>query len=409
MPNKTLMDCDRKIAKLSYRDKKTSYPVLEGSSLLLVHHKNSKRFIWKTQFPLKSKTYIDVGLGKWDKNLNATIKTFEELRNWHKQNPYTHPKKFFEPSVNQKTLGDAFKKYAANLKAKTKERTWRDRLNKIKQMEAYFGKDIPLSEFEEKKGRVKVKRMLEDLFISKERYYHATRCRGLLKQIFKYCIGLEWMETNPALSKHPDEDMHQERGNSHIEWKNVDDFLSNISSNTDDKSIANLAVKAYLMMGIRVGALVRLEWSWFDEKNDLWEIPSQTSGLKNLRKNKGKEFNHLIPSTPELKSLMKKIKEKTGWQKYVFLGDKETHLHEETINKFLKRIDARQSAHGWRDVFTEGCLENNYSWDIVQRCLGHREHKQGTRGHYDDSLLLDKRRELMQFWTKTLLDKGLTI
>ena len=77
---KTLMDCDRKISRLSYRDKKTSYPVQEGSSLLLVHHKNSKRFIWKTQFPLKSKKYIDVGLGKWDKNLNATLKTFEELR-----------------------------------------------------------------------------------------------------------------------------------------------------------------------------------------------------------------------------------------------------------------------------------------------------------------------------------------
>ena len=163
------------------------------------------------------------------------------------------------------------------------------------------------------------------------------------------------------------------------------------------------------MMGIRVGALVRLEWSWFDKENDLWEIPSQTTGLKNLKKNTGKEFNHLIPSTPELRLLMEKIKTITGYQKYVFLGDKQTHLHEETINKFLKRIDAKQSAHGWRDVITEGCLENKFSWDIIQRCLGHREHKQGTRGHYDDSILLDQRRALMKFWTRTLVEKGLTI
>ena len=409
MQNKTLMDCDRKISRLSYRDKKTSYPVQEGSSLLLVHHKHSKRFIWKTQFPLKSKKYIDVGLGKWDKNLNATLKTFEELRNWHKHNPYNHPKDFFKVSTKEKTLGDALERYALLLKSKTKERTWRDRLNKMNQIEAYFGKDIPLSEFEERAGRRRIKTMLEDLFLSKERYYHAKRCRGLLKQIFEYCIGLEWMETNPALSKHPDEDMHQVRSNSHIEWKNVDALLSNISSKSNDRSVANLAVKAYLMMGIRVGALVRLEWSWFDKENDLWEIPSQTTGLKNLKKNTGKEFNHLIPSTPELKLLMEKIKTITGWQKYVFHGDKQTHLHEETINKFLKRIDAKQSAHGWRDVFTEGCLENDFSWDIVQRCLGHREHKQGTRGHYDDSILLDKRRALMKFWTRTLVEKGLTI
>ena len=409
MPTRRLMDSDRKIARLPIQPKKIWYPVEDGSSLYLVHHNQSKRFVWKTQFPPKSKKYIDVPLGVWDNNRSDTLKTLQELKKWKQANPRSHPDQFFNPPSSAKTLGDAFKKYALLLKSKTKERTWRDRLNKMNQIEAYFGKDIPLSEFEERAGRRRIKTMLEDLFLSKERYYHAKRCRGLLKQIFEYCIGLEWMETNPALSKHPDEDMHQVRSNSHIEWKNVDALLSNISSKSNDRSVANLAVKAYLMMGIRVGALVRLEWSWFDKENDLWEIPSQTTGLKNLKKNTGKEFNHLIPSTPELKLLMEKIKTITGWQKYVFLGDKQTHLHEETINKFLKRIDAKQSAHGWRDVFTEGCLENDFSWDIVQRCLGHREHKQGTRGHYDDSILLDKRRSLMEFWTKTLVNKGLTI
>ena len=141
----------------------------------------------------------------------------------------------------------------------------------------------------------------------------------------------------------------------------------------------------------------------------MWEIPAQTTGLKNLKKNKGKKFNHIIPSTPELKLLMSKIREITGWQKYVFFGERQTHIHEETINKFIRRIEPNQSAHGWRDVFTEGCLENDFSWDIVQRCLGHREHKQGTRGHYDDSILLDQRRALMKFWTRTLVEKGLTI
>ena len=141
------------------------------------------------------------------------------------------------------------------------------------------------------------------------------------------------METNPALSTPPDEDMHQVRSNSHIEWKNVDALLSNISSKSNDRSVANLAVKAYLMMGIRVGALVRLEWSWFDKENDLWEIPSQTTGLKNLKKNTGKEFNHLIPSTPELRLLMEKIKTITGWQKYVFLGiNKLISMKRQSIN-----------------------------------------------------------------------------
>ena len=58
MHNKTLMDCDRKISRLSYRDKKTSYPVQEGSSLLLVHHKNSKGLFGKHSFHLNPKSIL---------------------------------------------------------------------------------------------------------------------------------------------------------------------------------------------------------------------------------------------------------------------------------------------------------------------------------------------------------------
>ena len=409
MPTRRLMDSDRKIARLPIQPKKIWYPVEDGSSLYLVHHNQSKRFVWKTQFPPKSKKYIDVPLGVWDNNRSDTLKTLQELKKWKQANPRSHPDQFFNPPSSEKTLEDAFKRYTSYLKSKFKERTWRDRLRKMNQMEAYFGKDIPLSEFEDREGQRKVMQCWESLFISKKRYYHAKRCRGLLKQIFAYCIKMQWMETNPALIKHPDEDLHEERGNVHIEWENVENFLSKVSSKSCDFSVANLAVKAYLMMGIRVGALVRLEWDWFNEEKDMWEIPAQTTGLKNLKKNKGKKFNHIIPSTPELKLLMSKIREITGWQKYVFFGERQTHIHEETINKFIRRIEPNQSAHGWRDVFTEGCLENDFSWDIVQRCLGHREHKQGTRGHYDDSILLDQRRALMKFWTRTLVEKGLTI
>ena len=35
-------------------------------------------------------------------------------------------------------------------------------------------------------------------------------------------------------------------------------------------------------------------------------------------------------------------------------------------------------------------------------------HLNGTRGHYDRSTLLEKRREFMSWWSKTLIEKGLT-
>ena len=111
---------------------------------------------------------------------------------------------------------------------------------------------------------------------------------------------------------------------------------------------------------------------------------------------------------------MEQVKEFTGWQKYVFYsfnGKSDPYLGEKTINDHLKNLYwfGKQSAHGWRDVITEGCLENGFSWDMISRCLGQLEYKQGTRDHYDDSLLIDQRRELMEWWTAELVKKGLKI
>ena len=92
------------------------------------------------------------------------------------------------------------------------------------------------------------------------------------------------METNPALIKHLMKTYM--RRVTFISNGKALKFFIKVSSKSCDFSVANLAVKAYLMMGIRVGALVRLEWDWFNEEKDMWEIPAQTTGLKNLKKNK---------------------------------------------------------------------------------------------------------------------------
>ncbi len=70
-----------------------------------------------------------------------------------------------------------------------------------------------------------------------------------------------------------------------------------------------------------------LEWDWYDDKEDIWIIPSQTSGLK--RKRFDLDNDHFISSTPEINKLMKKAKEITGVYKYCFTslgGKNKKHL-----------------------------------------------------------------------------------
>ena len=192
------------------------------------------------------------------------------------------------------------------------------------------------------------------------------------------------------------------------------EFLLSVNENVCNASIiTDLATKAHLLMCIRTGVISRLEWDWYDAENDEWIIPSQTSGLK--RKRFEEERNHLIPSTPEINKLMAKVREITGWQKYCFysLGSKNVpHLGTETINDHFKNLGwkDKQSAHQWRSVITTSALEKStFDYEVIDRQLGRMGHLNGTRGHYDRSTLLDKRRKFMEWWSRTLIEQGLKI
>ena len=58
---------------------------------------------------------------------------------------------------------------------------------------------------------------------------------------------------------------------------------------------------------------------------------------------------------------------------------------------------------------TAGQEVGEFQKEIIFRQIGHTEHKQGTAGAYDNTQLLDKRRELMNWWTKELVTQGMEI
>ena len=88
-------------------------------------------------------------------------------------------------------------------------------------------------------------------------------------------------------------------------WGMLPEFIQSVNENACNASnITDLATKAHLLMCIRTGVISCLQWDWYDEEDDMWTIPPQTSGLK--RKKDDEENHHLIPSTPEINKLMKK-------------------------------------------------------------------------------------------------------
>ena len=411
-------DTDSKIAKVT-ADR--AYRVQNNSGLYLVKRGQSKYFEGRFR-------RCSVPIGVWQKELKVreALEKWQEIKKWSKDN-HRSPKFFNSRSEeSEKTLAQVCREYFEEVyKPKTKERTWRDRENKLNQMLQYFGKDELIADFElANGGREQIKKMLKAVFESNGHHYQLVRCRQLLTWIFNYAEEERYIRPNqnPVYKRFQWEGVkHEKKGSPTLaktitskSWGDIPKFLHSVNENACCGSkVTDLAVKAHLLLCIRSGVVVRLEWDWYDADEDMWIIPAQTEGLK--RKKSDVENDHLIPSTPEINALMDQVRRITGWQKYVFYsfnGKNHPHLGEETINDHLKNLgwSCKQSAHGWRDVITTATLEHSpFDYEIIDRQLGRLAHKQGTRGHYDESTLVDKRRSFMEWWTSEVMNQGLKL
>ena len=415
-----------KIRKLK-EDK--SYPVLENSGLSVIKRGKSRYFQGRMRFPFNAsgkKIAIPIGVFEKDLLVNEAIEKWYSIKLWSKEN--NKNPKLFGKEEKEKVSDKTFKEVALEFledvfKPKNKQRTYKDRANKINQMLKFIGDETLISDLEiEKDGRKYISNMLKNLFHDSP--VQLTRCRQLLNQIFNYAEDETFIRPNqnPVLKK-----FQWETGNKRKisvktfaktitknSWGMLPEFLLSVNENACNASIiTDLATKAHLLMCIRTGVISCLEWDWYNSENDEWIIPSQTSGLK--RKKDDLSNDHVIPSTPEINKLMAKVREITGWQKYCFysLGSKNVpHLGTETINDHFKNLGwkDKQSAHQWRSVITTSALEkSNFDYEVIDRQLGRMGHLNGTRGHYDRSTLLDKRRKFMEWWSRTLIEQGLKI
>ena len=421
---KTPANTNKQIKRIS---KNGTYSVEEGSGLYLRKKDNSLYFEGRIRFPFnKEGKKISVPIGIFEKEIfveEAKNKWFE-IKKWSKENQQ-HPQHFYKKDlIEPKLFVDVSNEYIDKVyRNKVKERTYEDRKNKLNQMLRYVGEEKLIADLEkEKGGRSFIKDMLQTIF--KDADVQLTRCRQLLSWIFEYAEeeGYIREDQNPVFKKFQWETGSKRKISTKTfantitknSWGRLPEFIESINENSCNASkITDYATKAHLLMCIRSGVISSLEWNWYDSKEDMWIIPSQTSGLK--RKKDDLENDHLIPSTPEINFLMSKVREISGWQKYCFYslgGKNKEHLGEETINDHFKNLGWKniQSAHQWRSVITTSAIEHSeFSYEIIDRQLGRMGHLNGTRGHYDRSNLLDKRRKFMEWWSKTLIEQGLII
>ena len=410
----------RDIKQNNLSNKRIVKSVQEGSGCYFIQEPNSRksrRFQLRMKFPRGGNTVV-VPLGRFGieiKNITHALDECRTIREWSRINE-RDPREYKDRNKVIKSeilLSEMFDSFMEVHKRETKEVTWKVSRNRLDQMLNFYGKDILLSDFDEKKGG---RRLVLDFIEPTEKrgkVEHADRCRRLLSNVFNFAIDRGEMEHNPAKDKPKTGYKHKKKSNPTISWDEVPEVLNLLEENHVNASVlTQLATKFYFLSGLRVSACVSLKWEYYDSKENLWRIPPQTRGLKR-KKDQGDP--HLIPVSPEMKTLMNQLLEINGHSEYVFSspeGKKYPHLNPETINSHLKSLlgQGRLTAHGWRDVIvTSGQEVLKFNRDIILRQIGHTEHKEGASGCYDNTEFIDERRKFLSVWSKELVKHGLNV
>lgn len=414
----------REIMALAATSKRQQYGCGDGLNIIVepAHKGGGKSFEAKYRMKVQGQTkQIPVRIGVFGTKpgqftLKQAHQKWLEIKLWAKKenrDPRQFGKNIYQSSsVTMREAVDAFLLKKSGLKEHT-IKNYRVQLEN--QVLKVIDDQTPLTDLEWDRGGRQIIDSVIEIIKARGSHSQAERVQRVLAQFFDYAIDKGWMTRgqNPAVKQSNDEATDEERHHPTIDWTQVPELMEAINLNKcSANSIVVLSVKFMLMTFLRAGALVRLQWEWYDVKNQIIVIPGNTPGLK--RTVKTQNIPHHVPVTPEMALLLAEAQKLGFSQKYIFgsyRSGKYPHLNPEAPNKFLINLGYKDllTAHGWRSVpLTVGQDILKVSHEIIQRQMGHLIGDK-VRKAYDRSLMLDERRKFMNEWSRLLIEQGLRI
>ena len=414
----------REIMALAATSKRQQYGCGDGLNIIVepAHKGGGKSFEAKYRMKVQGQTkQIPVRIGVFGTKpgqftLKQAHQKWMEIKLWAKKenrDPRQFGKNIYQSSsVTMREAVDAF----LLKKSRLKEHTVKNyRVQLENQVLKVIDGRIPLTDLEWDRGGRQIIDSVIDIIKKRGSHSQAERVQRVLAQCFDYAIDKGWMTRgqNPAVKQSNDEATDEERHHPTIDWTQAPELIEAINLNKcSANNIVVLSIKFMLMTFLRAGALVRLQWEWYDLQNQIIVIPGNTPGLK--RTVKTQNIPHHVPVTPEMALLLAEAQKLGFSQKYIFgsyRSGKYPHLNPEAPNQFLVNLGYKDllTAHGWRSVpLTVGQDILKVSHEIIQRQMGHLIGDK-VRKAYDKSLMLDERRKFMNDWSRLLVEQGLKI
>ncbi|MGK0371253.1 MAG: integrase, partial [Glaciecola sp.] len=165
-------------------------------------------------------------------------------------------------------------------------------------------------------------------------------------------------------------------------------------SNASIKRTTRSLLEWQLHTMVRPSEAAGAKWSEIDTKKKLWTIPAERMKKKRI---------HIVPLTDQTIALLEALKPYSGHRDYIFPSDRDPKkpTNPQTANMAIKRMGygGQLVAHGLRSIASTTLNEQGFDPDVIEAALAHTDSNEVRRA-YNRSDYLDKRRVLMENWSK---------
>jgi len=250
----------------------------------------------------------------------------------------------------------------------------------------YLGK-IPITE-------IKPKVVIDTLTPLEKKGSHETvkRLCRTLNEIMRHAIAKGLIEVNYLADITKLFSAPKVTNMATIKPERLPDLVIALKSATIMK-ITRYLVEWQLHTMCRPAEAATAEWSEIDLDKKLWIIPASK-----MKKNK----EHIVPLTDHTLSMLVELKKISGHRQYIFPSHRNprSHANKQSANMAIKRMgfSGELVSHGLRALASTTLNEHGHDPELIEVCLAHVD-KNSVRAAYNRSEYVEKRRDIMSWWS----------
>ena len=218
---------------------------------------------------------------------------------------------------------------------------------------------------------------------------------GLLKTwiggVFRYAVTELLREDDPTFPLRRSVKKTQVNHHAILSDKEIGGFLRAIDDAVGDLTVKSAAALMWLTAS-RSNEVIGARWSEVDLEAMTWTIAPERMKARQ---------QHVIPLTDQAADVFRRMKPCSGTLEHVFphRSDRKRGMSAEALRDLFKRAGYtdRFTPHGARGTFSTAANGAGWRHDVVELCLAHQD-RNPIRRAYNHALLLEERRELLEWW-----------